>query len=586
MEPTKLLAGLLVTSLLCFFVDGKSYKPEEKITMYVNKVGPFFNPQETYPYFSLPVCRPKTVSFRELNLGQLLIGDRMAVSPYEVHFGKDTPETALCTLTPTGEELSRLRSAVEDLYYFEFVLDDIRLRGFLGRMEEHMFPHRHFLYFWTHHHFTVLKNGDKVIYASVNTTTQPAVRIDELNTGGELKIPFTYSLSWADTSTKYKNRDELTKRTKFFHDNVEIHWLSIFNSLLLTVMLMAFMAFILMRVLNNDMARYNSNNPEEDMEDLGWKVLHGDVFRFPAHKSFLCALLGCGTQFLTLAVGIVVMACFDLFNIHNHGSMATAGVFLYAMTCCISGYVSSRFFRMLDGHRWAWNIILTSSLFSLPFFIVWSVINSVAWYNQSTQALPFTTIFLLMLVWLFIGFPLTVIGGITGRNHADVFNPPCRTKNIPREIPPLSFLHRLPVRMLIGGFLPFSSVSVELYYVFSTMWGRQVYTLYGILLLVFVILVSMTVCLSVVQTYFQLRGGDYRWWWQSIVSAGSTGFFVFAYAVFYFYWRSQMSGTLQTVQYFGYAVLICYVFFLTQGTISFFSSLFFTRYIYSRLRMD
>ena len=36
----------------------------------------------------------------------------------------------------------------------------------------------------------------------------------------------------------------------------------------------------------------------------------------------------------------------------------------------------------------------------VPFFFIWSVMNSVAWYNQSTQALPFTTIVLLLLIWL------------------------------------------------------------------------------------------------------------------------------------------------------------------------------------------
>ena len=580
---------LLIASLACVSLNvgaaKVSYKVGDDVTLFVNKVGPFFNPQETYPYYSLPVCRPQKIVFRELNLGQLLIGDRMAASPYQIKFATDSPSTQLCVLTPNVEELNQLKSAVEDLYYFEFVIDDVRLRAFLGRMEEHMFPHKHFLYFWTHHHFTILYNNDNVIYASVNTTMRPPVRLDMMSDDGK-SIPFTYSVEWVKTTVPYAERDKLAKQMKFFHESVEIHWLSVFNSAFLTVMLMGFMAVILMRVLTNDMARYNDNLDSDEGEELGWKVLHGDVFRFPSHKSLLCAILGCGAQFLTLAVGIIVMACFDLFNIHNHGSMATAGVLLYALTSCISGYVSSRFFRALDGQRWAWNIVLTSSLFSLPFFTVWSVVNTVAWYNQSTQALPFTTIFLLMLVWLLGGFPLTVLGGITGRNHGDVFNAPCRTKNIPREIPSLSWPHTLPVRMLIGGFLPFSSISVEMYYIFSTMWGRQIYTLYGILLLVFFILISMTICISVVQTYFQLRGGDYRWWWYSVFSAGSTGIFVFIYAIFYFFVRSQMSGTLQTVEFFGYTLLICYVFFLTQGTISFLSSLIFTRYIYSSIKMD
>jgi transmembrane 9 superfamily protein 1 len=31
------------------------------VIVYVNKVGPYWNPHETYHYFSLPVCRPDKV---------------------------------------------------------------------------------------------------------------------------------------------------------------------------------------------------------------------------------------------------------------------------------------------------------------------------------------------------------------------------------------------------------------------------------------------------------------------------------------------------------------------------------------------
>lgn len=33
-----------------------------QVPLYVNKVGPYFNPQETYHYYSLPVCRPDKVN--------------------------------------------------------------------------------------------------------------------------------------------------------------------------------------------------------------------------------------------------------------------------------------------------------------------------------------------------------------------------------------------------------------------------------------------------------------------------------------------------------------------------------------------
>lgn len=66
----------------------------------------------------------------------------------------------------------------------------------------------------------------------------------------------------------------------------------------------------------------------------------------------------------------------------------------------------------------------------------------------------------------------------------------------------------------------------------------------------------------------------------------STGLFVLVYAFFYYTKRSHMYGTLQTVEFFGYTLLSCYVFFLMLGSVSFLASLTFVRYIYRNLKMD
>jgi len=62
--------------------------------------------------------------------------------------------------------------------------------------------------------------------------------------------------------------------------------------------------------------------------------------------------------------------------------------------------------------------------------------------------------------------------------------------------------------------------------------------------------------------------------------------FVLGYSMFFFYNRSSMSGALQTVQFFGYTILTCYIFFLSLGTVGFFSALKFVRYIYANIKMD
>ena len=84
----------------------------------------------------------------------------------------------------------------------------------------------------------------------------------------------------------------------------------------------------------------------------------------------------------------------------RHHAMNSAAILLYALTSCVAGYVSGSFYKKLGGTAWTWNIILTASLFAMPFFVVWSIVNTVAWINLSTQALPFTTIILIFILWL------------------------------------------------------------------------------------------------------------------------------------------------------------------------------------------
>ncbi|CAK8671341.1 transmembrane 9 superfamily member 1-like [Clavelina lepadiformis] len=566
----------------------QAYKDGDKVDVFVNKVGPYFNPHETYHYFSLPVCRPEKIQHKSLTLGEVLDGDRMAYSQYEIHFKMDEKNRELCELTLNEKELYQLREAIEELYYFEMVADELTMRSFVGRFEEHSFlavPHIHEIFLYTHIHFEFTYNYDKIVSANVTTRQDEATKLNE---EAPQTLKYFYSISWKPTEYDPIKRSSLLKDYSFFPKSLEIHWLSIINSVILVSLLMAFVVVILARVLRSDFSRYNKADDEEDFgdDDNGWKIIHTDVFRFPKLKSLFCSIIGVGTQLLSIGTGIIVMALLGMFKAHRHGSINTAAILLYALTSCVAGYVSSSYYRKFQGTNWVANIVLTSSLFTAPCFIVWSIVNSVHWWNGSTQALPFTTILLLGFIWMMIGLPLTVVGGIMGKNTSGDFDAPCRTKNIAREIPIQPWYRNTMCHMVFGGFLPFSAVSVELYYIFATAWGREVYTLYGVLMLVFVIELSVSACVGVALTYFQLSSEDYRWWWRSIFSAGSTGIFVFIYAIFFFVRRSNMSGIVQTVEFFGYSMLTCFAFFLALGTVSFFASLKFIRYIYVNLKMD
>jgi transmembrane 9 superfamily protein 1 len=51
----------------------------------------------------------------------VLDGDRMAKSMYNIKFRENQDTVTLCKVTLNEKDLDKLKSAIEDLYYFEFV---------------------------------------------------------------------------------------------------------------------------------------------------------------------------------------------------------------------------------------------------------------------------------------------------------------------------------------------------------------------------------------------------------------------------------------------------------------------------------
>ena len=154
--------------------------------------------------------------------------------------------------------------------------------------------------------------------------------------------------------------------------------------------------------MKHDLNRNRSEDDEDETneEENGWKIIHTDVFRFPCYRELFCSILGVGTQFLSIFTGILLFAVCGMFTVHHHGSLIASAVILYAFTSGVAGYVSGKMYRQFQGEHWTWNIILTANLFTVPFFLVWFIINSFAWAHGTTQALPYTTVLILAFMWL------------------------------------------------------------------------------------------------------------------------------------------------------------------------------------------
>jgi Endomembrane protein 70 len=263
-------------------------------------------------------------------------------------------------------------------------------------------------------------------------------------------------------------------------------------------------------------------------------------------------------------------------------------VVLYCMTAFVGGYTAVKLYRQMGGRDWTRCIMLTAALFPAPVVFVFMWVNTIAMMHRSTSALPFTAILTVAALFVFICLPLTVVGGSMAKKYANPdFNAPTRTTKVAREIPTeVPFYRGRAFQVLIAGFLPFSAIYIELHYIFASMWGHQIYTLFGILFLAFVLLVIVTSFITVALLYFQLAREDHQWWWAAYINGGMIGLFIYAYSFYFYFHRSGMSGVLQAAFYFGYMAVISFAFFLMLGSAAFQFSLVFVKYIYSRIKSD
>ena len=132
------------------------------------------------------------------------------------------------------------------------------------------------------------------------------------------------------------------------------------------------------------------------------------------------------------------------------------------------------------------------------------------------------------------------------------YEPPCRVNSIPRPVPAAAWYCTPSFLIPAAGILPFGSIFIEMYFIFTAFWSYKFYYVYGFMLLVYTILSLVTICTTIVAVYFILNAENYNWQWIALSSSGSTSVYVFLYSVFYFYYKTQMTGLLQIAYYFGY----------------------------------
>ncbi|KZF25183.1 hypothetical protein L228DRAFT_243977 [Xylona heveae TC161] len=621
-----------------FYLPGvapTSYSAGDKVPLDVNHLTPALSTFDSqlhsliaFDYYHEPFhfCRPEggAKPLAE-SLGSILFGDRIMSSPFELKMAENETCKALCEVVKFDQRDAKfVNRRIQQNYNMNWLIDGLPA-GQLNRD-----PHTNTEFYTTgfslgslekekprlHNHYDILVDyhiAGPNKYRVVGVLVQPSSRKDskilgngkadcgnaaeslELSESGETAVAWTYSVFWRESPTAWATRWD-----KYLHVfDPRIHWFSLINSAVIVTFLVGLVGMILLRALRKDIARYNRLDTVnlddlsgtevgvEDgvQEDSGWKLVHGDVFRPPKHILLLSVFLGNGAQLLAMTGITIAFALLGFLSPSNRGSLGTVMILLYTLFGFIGGYVSARTYKSFGGESWKKNIALTPFLIPFVVFGMFFLLNLFLWGKHSSGAVPFTTMLVIVGIWFVISVPLSFAGSWIGFKQPAI-QPPVRTNQIPRQIPPSAGYIRPIPSMLLVGILPFGAIFVELYFIMNSIWFDKFYYMFGFLFLCYGLMVMTCGAVTVLMVYFLLCSENYHWHWRAFFTAGACAFYVFANAMLYWVSNLKLGNFTSGMLYIGYSALVSFLFFILTGTIGFFSSWMFVHKIYSSIKVD
>ncbi|VDK38558.1 unnamed protein product [Taenia asiatica] len=550
----------------------------------MNTVGPYHNLQETYAYFRLPFCKGpvQNVEHYHETLAEALQGIELDFSGLDIRFRQPVRKMEFCRKRLTEDDANQLISAIAERYWYQMYLDELSLVGVVGEMSDGK------AMLWTHKKFEILYNHNQIVGVSLGTS-------DPVEVAGGVEIIYTYEVAWVESKLPFENRYDYYLDASFYQHR--IHWFSIFNSFMMVIFLVVLVSMILLRTLRKDYARYNREDTLEDLErelgdEYGWKQVHGDVFRGPTGTLYFSGLIGNGVHIAVVSLIVALLALVGKMYTERGGVLSTI-IFVYALFSPVNGFIGGRTYLQLGGKNWIRQLFLGSLLMPTLVVIIALGMNTLALFYQTSRVLPFLTMLAVFAIIVFVILPLNLVGTVLGRNigrsvgtGAGGMANPCRVNSVPRPIPASKWFTKPWAISFIGGVLPFGSIFIEMYFIFTSFWAYKVYYVYGFTLLVLFILIVVTGCSTIVCTYFLLNAEDYRWQWISFFSGASTAVYVYIYSIYYFLFKTKMFGLFQTAFYFSYMAFFCFALGCMCGAIGYLSANRFVRAIYSTVKIE
>ena len=565
-----------------------SFKNGEKINIIAGSINSF-KTQIPYDLYYLNLCAPEDINIFPLNLGEILLSGQSYESNYQLNINQSVKCKLLCTEKITRRNFNNINSLINKEYFINYYLDNLPVglaktdknntktkkirfdKGIpLGYIENNI------TYIYNYYKIYIELN-EVIIYDNYNLPKKEyniigfyiepfSINIPEYKNCFErnkiierqiLKvneyINFYYDIIYIYTNKTYDERIN-----KYYLSDNSIHKNNIIIGYLIILFLSLILIYIYIHSIKNEKdIKNNIIISEEEINEYGWRSLSFEVFRSPKYIELLSVIVGTGIQLFLMLFYSLFFVNIGLLRPRNGGSYFSIMVMIFIFLGIISGYSTSRFYKMLKGKNWIILTLISILFFPIIFTIIFIIINLIYKKENSSAFFEFENFYSVIFVWLLEYSPLIFLGILIGFLQKRI-NLPGKISPIPSpiSIETIPWYLKLRYACILAGFPSFYAIFVELFYIMDSFWRQNIYSFNKYLLESLIVLIIINSEISILFTYFNLCKGDYRWWWKSIFIGSSPGFYLILFSIIYVF-------TMNLFEYNSVIICLCFMLFIS-----------------------
>jgi transmembrane 9 superfamily protein 2/4 len=379
------------------------------------------------------------------------------------------------------------------------------------------------------------------------------------------KVLFTYDVIWKE----YNDGDDSKKAARNRWDvfltlddaiPVEYQIASLVFAIIVNCIIWGTLIFWVMRDLSykpvfqadDDDGDGEDGLTEQEKAEIALWPLSGRIY-VPPHKAPYLLTVFCGTGAHLLLTSMIFLVFFrvGIINQSLGARMITPAVIIAVCTAPLGGYVTGRMTRMFGGTVWL--SLLTSFATGVIYPLAGIITIGFCYdvfpgalapqYNVLTKSLP------IILTWIWIMIPLTMVGGYFGYRAGSLSAFPITANmdhsdleiTVDEDAPSDTWIGygyrcwktlRTPLLFILGGILPVLCCFAAFSYGIA---GPIFLGYYSSIKLAsiapFVLFVSCSAGVAVLLQYRQLRIQQHLWWWPAFVTGSSSGLHIWLLAL-------------------------------------------------------